>query len=395
MTAPVPRLRPGRRAGFVTLLLLAMGVATFGVPAIGILATFLIDDLGLTRGDIGTIVAVNTIIGALLSPAAGAFADRLGGTRALAALFALGAAGFFVAGAATSLAVLVVAGVIGGLSQSLGNPATNKAIAVHTAPGRRGVITGLKQSGVQVAIFLGGVMLPWLAEAYGWRATLLGTGLIAAIAVPAVLAVVPPDGPGRGSEATASGGAVPAVIGWLTAYGFLLGASGAATVFVPLFAEEALGTSPRVGGAAIAVIGVSAVVGRIAWARYADRTGRHRFALAVIAAGGVVGSALMLLAGPDDRMWLWLGVLTIGLSSSSWNSVGMLAVIDRSPSGVAGKASGRVLLGFLLGLGIAPRVYGELLDRTGSYDLMWWISATLAALTVLVTIMWRRALSDD
>ena len=80
-------------------------------------------DLGLSRGDIGTIVAVNTAVGALLSPAAGAFADRLGGTLALVALFALGAVSFFIAGAAAGLTVLVIAGVVGGISQSLGNPA--------------------------------------------------------------------------------------------------------------------------------------------------------------------------------------------------------------------------------------------------------------------------------
>ncbi len=47
-----------------------------------------------------------------------------------------------------------------------------------------------------------------------------------------------------------------------------------------------------------------------------------------------------------------------------------------------------------MGLAIGPRVYGEMVDRTGSYDLMWWTSVILAAATVVVTMLWRRALPD-
>lgn len=392
---PETALRGGRLTGFVGLLLVAMAVATFGVFAIGVLASFLIDDLHLTRADIGTIVAANLIVGAVLSPAAGSYADRVGGARALVSLLALGAVGFLVAGVANGLIVLVVASFIGGLSQSLGNPATNKAIATHIAPGRRGIVTGLKQSGVQVGIFVGGATFPWLADAYGWRVTLIGTGLVAVAAIPLVLLIVPVDGREESTAHREHTAPVPAVIWWLTGYGFLLGASGAATVFVPLFAEEELLTSVRVGGAAVAVIGISAMVGRVAWARWAETTNRHRAALFAIATGSVVGSALMLLADPDATAWLWAGSMAIGLSSSSWNAVGMLAVIDLTPQRAAGRASGRVLLGFLLGLAIAPRVYGEIIDRTGSYDPMWWISVGLAFTSLVVTLLWRHMLPDE
>ncbi len=392
---PASTLSRSRWWGLTGLLLMAMGIATFSVPVMGILASFLRDEFDLTRGDIGTIVAVNTLLGAVLSPAAGQYADRLGGTRALVALFALGAASFLVAGLATGFAVLVVAGLVGGVSQALGNPATNKAIAMHVAPGRRGVIIGLKQSGVQAGIFLGGVSVPWLADTFGWRSTLIGIAVLAVAAVPLTVAVVPQEYADSETRRGTPTGPIPVAMWWLTAYGFLLGASGSAAVFIPLFAEESLGLSVRVGGAALGVVGLSAVAGRIVWARYAERTGKHRTALTVIAAGSVVGSVVMLLATSSTPGWLWLGVTIMGLSSSSWNSVGMLAVIDLSPRTLAGRASGRVLFGFLLGLGIAPPVYGEIVDRMGSYDPMWWISAALAALTVVITLMWRRARDED
>ncbi|MFQ5553867.1 MAG: hypothetical protein ACE5GC_00690, partial [Acidimicrobiia bacterium] len=88
----------------------------------------------------------------------------------------------------------------------------------------------------------------------------------------------------------------------------------------------------------------------------------------------------------------WVGVVVLGLGSSSWNAVGMLAVIDLAGPAVAGRASGRVLAGFLLGLAVAPAVYGQTIDSTGAYDAMWTISLILAAAAVVLSVVWRSRL---
>ncbi len=83
----------------------------------------------------------------------------------------------------------------------------------------------------------------------------------------------------------------------------------------------------------------------------------------------------------------------IALGSSSWNSVGMLAVMIEAGTGSTGRASGMVLLGFLTGLGVAPPVFGAIIDRTGSYDLMWLLSALTATAAGIVIAAWRRSVS--
>ena len=59
-------------------------------------------------------------------------------------------------------------------------------------------------------------------------------------------------------------------------------------------------------------------------------------------------------------------------------------------AGVAatGRASGVVLFGFLTGLGLGPPVFGAIVDTTGSYDLMWLLSAAAAVAAGGVVIAW-------
>ena len=82
-------------------------------------------------------------------------------------------------------------------------------------------------------------------------------------------------------------------------------------------------------------------------------------------------------------MLLWVGVVLTGLGSSSWNSVGMLAVITDAGVRGAGRASGVVLLGFLLGLGIGPPLFGWSVDVTGEYTVMWWLSIAAFVVALL------------
>ena len=55
----------------------------------------------------------------------------------------------------------------------------------------------------------------------------------------------------------------------------------------------------------------------------------------------------------------------MGFTASSWNSVGMLAVITRSGLERAGRESGVLMFGFMLGLGIGPPIQGWSVDLTG------------------------------
>lgn len=180
-----------RRPAFVGLLFAAMGAATLPLSAIGILATFIIDDTGISRSQLGWIVSTNVILGAALSPVAGRVTDAIGGRKAISMLFGFSATAFFVFGAAPAIGFLFGASAIAAIAQATGNPSTNLLIRTHLGEGTRGVATGIKQSGVQGAITVAGIMLPSAAIAVGWRPTMAAVAVLPAVGLVAARVIVP------------------------------------------------------------------------------------------------------------------------------------------------------------------------------------------------------------
>jgi predicted MFS family arabinose efflux permease len=375
-----------KRAVFVALLFAAMGAGTLAAPSLGILATFIIDDLSISRTLMGWIIATSVMLAAVLSPATGWVTDRIGGKSALILVFAASSISFVAFGVAPALGVLFIASAISAIANSGANPSTNKLIGEDLPPGERGVTTGIKQSGVQASITAAGLLLPTLAIAFGWRSAMLAVAALPLIGAVVAMVVIPPSDRSATSREGA-GGRLPPSTRWLAGYGLLMGFAGAATFFVPLFAEESLGFDPRIGGLAITVIGVVAFASRILWARYAEVHHAYLRSFGIMAIIGVAGFGTMLAS--TQWIWLlWVGAALTGASTSAWNSVAMLAVINEAGP-VTGRASGVVLLGFLAGLGIGPPLYGATVDATGSYRSMWIIAIVACASAAGLVWVWK------
>ncbi len=371
---------PRTRITLTVLMLLAMAVSTMTSHALGILAHFLIGEFSMTRAELGAIIAVSSAVGAVVAIPSGRAVDLIGAKRSLLAVFALSALSFFLYAVARNVLVMYVASVIASVPLSAANSATNKTIALHLPARRRGIVTGVKQSGVSLALFLSGVALPPVALRLGWRAAL---GIVGALTLAAVVAtgVAVPRDPG---ERRVRAGGVAALrldpdLVAMTVFAFLLGYANSAVAFIPLYAQEVLLLSPVLGGAAAGLAGLAAVVGRVIWARLADRGGEFEKILTWQATAGAVSFALILTAPYGGRAWqLAAGALLMGFTTSSWNSVGMVAVISRAGSGLAGSQSGVVMFGFMAGLGVGPPIQGWSVDLTGGYPVLWAMSLVMA-----------------
>jgi predicted MFS family arabinose efflux permease len=369
------------RLAFPTVLASAMGTSTFALAVYSVLAVELIEEFDVARWQIGALVTANSLIGALASPSVGSVSDRLGARRAVIATIVLSIVALAGISAAPSYGLLVVAAFAGGVAQSFANPSTNKLISLHVEPGRRGVITGIKQSGVQFGTFMAGMALPALTVVFGWR---VAVAVFAGLAVAAVLlavTTVPHDPPSAHDVVGGSvGGLLPPIVYRLAVYGFLLGSAGTAIfTYLPLYAEERLGFSSSAAGAAVAVSGLVGIVARITWGRIAEHTLGAGRSLLVIA-GLAVAAACTLAAAEAVPPLLWVGVILTGSSASAWNTVGMLAIIQTVPSTRAGRGSGVVLLGFLAGLALGAPLFGWSVDVLGTYTPGWVAAAFVFAL---------------
>lgn len=381
-----------RRGPLSLILVSAMVASTFFIFAVAVLASAIIDDLGISRTMVGVIGSVNTGLGAITAPWSGRLTDRIGPRNAVLVLLVISAFTLFLMGVASSAWMLVLAGVIGGLPQGWGNPATNALIAAAVEPGSRGVMTGIKQSGVTLAVFLAGITLPGLERAWSWQgACLVFAGAFAILTVVAwvLLPSTPRDEARRVESARGSEAPLPAFIWRLALYALIMGvASGSIGRFLPLFAEEALGYTATVAGLAVALSGLLGMGFRILAARRAE----HRVApsallvqLSVIAASA---SVLLAISPSVGAGLLWPAVLLYSLGHTAWNAVINLAVILNVPTEMAGRASGIIILGFLMGLTVAGPATGMIVDATDDYTIVWWASVVLAL--TAATLLARR-----
>lgn len=389
---------PVWRAAFAATLLWVMAAGTIIQFAVGALAPFMTADVGLSRTQIGTVSTAFFAVGALCSPLAGPWVDRLGGRRVLLWLLALAGAAIAGMGLAPGYALLLAAAGLGGVATAAVNPVTNQLIAVHLRRGAQGMIMGLKQSGVQVGAFLAGAALPTAALTVGWRSALVVTGAgAAAVGLLLALVVLPRSREPAGAAAGVATGADVSeprprrFVGWLAAYALLMGAGGVAVIsFLVLYAVEELGWSESVAGAAAATVALTGVLARMAWGRVAERLPTATAPLLVLAAGSTAAQALIWAAQASPPL-LWLGAAGFGITAGAWNAVAMLAIVRQVPAAHTGWASGVVQAAFYVGLLSCPPVFGWSVDATGGYDAGWaGVTAILAAAAALTAVWHRR-----
>ena len=370
-----------------------MAASAIPSASYSVLAPFLIESLDISRTRLGLLITAFQAVGAGLAVVAGAAVDRFGARRVMFWLYVASLVSVAVMVLPGTYLGLFVGALIAGTANAAGNPATNSFIAGNLAIGGRGIAMGIKQSGVTLNYFAFGA-LPFIAIGTGWRVALAFGGLVPLAGLAASTRL-----PGRAAEPHGVGPRPPRTgsrklpigVWWLTIYATAMGLSTAAVnAYAPLYAVERLGISRATAGLAATVIGGVGIVSRIIWGRAAERV-RHTSGPLVILAFGALVSVLLMWTAPSAGVALfWLAAVVAGTSLAAWNSVAMLAVISEVRAGDAGRASGVVLTGFLLGLTVSPVLFGFTVDKTGRYDVGWAAVAGITLLSLVIAAAWWR-----
>lgn len=376
----------GARAGggLTALLTCAMAFSMMQLFLLGALGPRLVTELGVSPTVLGLTTTAGFATATVLSPVGGRVVDRLGPRRCLVALLTVSALALALVGAAPGAGFLLAAVALGGLPQALANPATNEAILAAVPPARRGSVTGMKQSGVQLGAFAAGLPLAALAGVAGWRVavwTAAGAALAAAFWAARAL---PGDPPAKSAPAAW----VPrGTIAWLMVFSLLLGC-GIASVntYLALYGAQRLGLGATSAGALVAVLGAAGIVGRVGWSRLAGRPGRAVW-LPGLLATGAVGAALLLVLSSRAPSLAWAAAVAVGVFAVAANAVSMVLVMQRAAPGRAGQDSALVSAGFFAGFAIGPPLFG-LLAQSGRYGAGWGLVAGEFAGAGVVAVLW-------
>lgn len=384
-TLPVPK----RALALVALLGAAMVTATYLQGALSVLSRFVIDELGISRSQLGLVFSAFSLTGAAASPLLGSLTDR-GTRKVMFGLFALGTAAVLVAAGAPTFWILLVGSVLGGLALAAGNPVTNRIISERISPRRRGIVTGLKQSGPPMGLLVAGVLLPPLAALYGWRAALALTALLPVAGLVATWWLVPERTAEEGVSMPESTPDARTAVVWLTGIGLGVAFGAAALIaFLPLYAQEQVGMTTTQAGTLAAVMGLVGVVGRIMWGSLGGRFARPTTGLIVITGVAVLASLAVAGARTFGPGILWVGAIGAGATALAWHALAWLVVIDRVGTAGVGRASGIIQVGNSIGFAAGPPAAGVIVDLTGSYLPAWLMVAAVFGVITVLTVMLR------
>jgi MFS family permease len=371
-------------------------VLSFGPRSgLGFFQTPIISAHGWGRDTYAFALAAQNLLWGIGQPFMGAVADRFGSVKVLTAgslLYALGLA--LMAYSTTPFAFDLTAGVLIGLG--LAGCSFNIVLAAFgklLAPEKRSMAFGLGTAAGSAGQFIFAPLSVGLIQAIGWQETLVvyGLAMLAVIPLSTALATRPVgrkthDGhTGEQSLAHALGEAlrhpsyVLLVLGFFTC-GFQLAFI---TVHMPAYLAD-LGLAPWVGGWTIALIGVFNVVGSLTAGWLGNRMPK-RWILALIYFGRslVIAAFLLLPASPAIALafgalfgLLWLS--TVPPTSS------LVAIIfgTRHLAMLFGFAFFSHQVGAFLGVWLG----GVLYVRTGSYDIVWWLSVALGIASAMMNL---------
>jgi MFS family permease len=363
----------------------AMG---FQFQAIGATAPLLREQWGLGLADIGWLVGLFLLPGALLALPSGLLSARFGDRRIAISGTALMVAGAALCAFAPDVATLQAGRLLGGTGGVLFNVTASKMVADWFAGREIELAMAVFVSTWPVGIGIGLLVLGPVAVAGSPAAAFAMTGALALVSLALVLRLYRPA-PG----AAATGSLRPSALARGDGLRLVLAASAWTTynvafalmvAFLPaLFALRGLPVSQA--GAITATLTATMIVSIPASGWLIGRFGRPM----TIAVVGLLGWAVCLAAvrlGAPPLPWLTAAGLLSGTAAG---------VLVAAPARFLSPPARAIGLGlfytmFYVGMGVLPRLVGSLADAFGSPEvvLLAAIGMVLATIGLMVALRW-------
>jgi predicted MFS family arabinose efflux permease len=353
-------------------------------------------DIEISRAGFGFAIALQNLLFGLVQPFVGALSDRFGARRTLilgAVLYAIGLSA--AAYAQTSGALVATFGVMIGLAMSATTfVVVLSAVGRLVAPAQRSVAFGIVTAGGSLGQFLVVPLAQGLIGAFGWRSSLLLLAILLLSIIVAAFGI-------RGDKAPASGAAgAGAGIGpvlraasrhphyWLLNGGFFVCGFHVAFVgtHLPAYLVDS-GLGAPVGAWSLALIGLFNILGSYLFGVWGGSRSRPRLlaqlyfaravAIVVFLAVPLSPASSLVFAATFGFLWLGTVPLTSGAVASMFGITHLSALF------------GIVFLSHQVGAFLGAWWAGELFERTGSYDAVWYTSIALALIAAGLSAVTR------
>ncbi|HZF83429.1 MAG TPA: MFS transporter [Burkholderiaceae bacterium] len=347
---------------------------------------------GWTRQTFSLAIAIQNLAWGVAGVFAGMLADKLGAFRVLlmgAVCYALGLAGMALSPTPTLFAL--TAGVLIGMAQAGTTYAVVYGVIGRQLPAdRRSWAMGITAAAGSFGQFFMVPVEGQLILHLGWHNALLALAVLVLMIVPLAFGLREPRQGASAArreqtiaQAVAEAFRYPSFVLLMAGY-FVCGFQ---VVFIGVHMPSYLkdhGLSPQVAGYALALIGLFNVVGTYIAGSLGQRLAKRKI-LAFIYFGRAVAIAVFLLA-PLTPWSVYVFAAVIG---ALWlSTVPPTNAIIAQIFGVAhlSMLGGFVFLSHQVGSFLGVWLGGYLYDRTGSYDIVWYISIALGIFAAVVNL---------
>lgn len=397
MATPVPAAKPGLGWRTPVLILICgclISICTNGPrSSFGFFLQPMSAELHWGRDVFALAIAVQNIVNGIGQPFSGAIADRFGTVRSLTAGALLYALGLVLMSCSTTPGMLTLsAGVLIGFGLSGASfPIVLAAFGKLMPPEWRSTAFGIGTAAGSFGQFLFSPLAVALMGQVGWHQALLVYACIVLLVLPLSIVLATRGGtPGAVDavpqsfrdaigEAFAHGSYVLLVLGFFTC-GFHV--AFITTHLPPYLVDKGLAASW--GGWVVAFIGLFNIVGSLTAGILGGRLPKHYLlsfiyfsrALAItwFVLTPVTPTSAMIFGGAMGLFWLSTVPLTSGLVALMFGTRYMATLF--------GFAFFSHQVGSFLGVWLG----GFLYERTGSYDLVWWLGAGLGVVAGVLNL---------
>ena len=391
--AEKPRTPFWRSVPFIVFCGCMISLMTFGPrSAMGFFQIPMLADLGWDRTTFGLAMALQNLMWGLGQPFFGALADKRGTLFVLTLGAALYAAGLVMMARATTPEILYLGG---GLMVGLGVSAGSfgivlAALARIVSPEQRSFVFGLGTAAGSMGMFVFSPLSQAFIDIFGWSDALVALAILMGLIPIFALALSGNTASHPGHKAQFEQSIRQALREAFRHKDFLLLASGFfvcgfqvafITAHFPAYISD-LGIEAKWGVLAIAAIGLFNIVGSIASGIIGQHYSKPIF-LALIYIGRSIVVTIFLLTPPSPLTVIVFSVV-MGLLWLSTVAPTNALVAIMFGTRYLGMLGGFVFLSHQIGSFLGVWLGGVLYDRTGSYDVVWWIGVALGLFAALV-----------
>jgi len=357
-------------------------------------------ELGLSYTEIGFILTVQHVVGAIANLPGGMVVDACGkkGYLLVLSLIWIGVP-YAVMSVTNTYGVLLVCMALVGIGNNIWHPAAIPTLA-YRYPQRKGFVLSLHGMGGNLGEALAPLVIGALLTWYGWRTVVVLNvvpGIVMAALILVMLGAFSVAKAGEANDINAKAAApwsarkyfsdlvsllhnkelmlvsVSAMFRTLTQVGLL--------TFLPLFLAYELGYNPFSVGVCMAVLQIAGFAASPVAGHLSDKWGRRRVVMSSMLLTGVTILG-MVLAG--NSVWFVVFVALVGSFLYAMRSVLQAWAVESTPKHLAGTGVGLQFGITAIGGGIAPSLFGMIADARGLQTAFYGLAITIVLGNLLV-----------